>query len=642
MVKILEIVKKYLLYVLIVLYPIFVFSFATTTYVLPKEILLAVLTGLAVIVWVAEAVVKRSLSFKVGRFDLPILLVVASYVVSGIVATPNKMEAFFYPGVATVVATSAVLYFVINQLDAKSKEGIPFAIIVSGILLSIIGLFAQVGVLGRVSQLPSFVKATTFNPMGGSLPAIIYLAVVLVVTGEFIYRQKDLVYRLFAGVAAAVVILGLVVLVKNSLPGQSQGLALPDFSTSWQISVETIKASPLWGVGPANYLTAFGRFRPVTYNATDLWQIRFTTATDFYLTVLTELGFAGAIAFAVLIFAVYKAVAKKFDVKFLPAIVLLVLFAALPIAPVLLTVLFVLLAVVSESENKNANILGESSAKSAVILICLPILVGLGLFYFVGTKWVLAEITYSKSIDALAKNDAKNTYNLMTQAINQNTQIDRYHASLAQIDMLLAGALAGKKDLTDNDKSAITQLVQQAINEGKSTVVLNPARSGNWEVLAQIYRGIMTFATGADQFAIQTYAQAVVLDPTDPNLRIALGGVYYALGRYDDSIGVLKLAVLAKPDLANAHYNLSAAYAAKKDYDNAITEINTVISLVPNKDSQDYKLAQSALSDLEKNKPAPSKTTTGQNLTAPQPAAPFNVTPPIALPKEATPPATTQ
>jgi tetratricopeptide (TPR) repeat protein len=368
--------------------------------------------------------------------------------------------------------------------------------------------------------------------------------------------------------------------------------------------------------------------------------MRFTTASDYYLTALTELGFVGLFAFVVLFFAVYKTVSKKFDIKYLPVIALLVLFAALPTAPILITLLFVLLAVISESENKNTNILAESSAKSAVILVCLPILVGLGVFYFVGTKWVLAENTYTKSLYALSQNNAKSTYDLLVKSINQNTQVDRYHTSLAQVDMALAQSLAGKKDITDADKTTITQLVQQAINEGKSTVTLNAGRAGNWEVLGQIYRSVMSFATGADQFAIQTYTQAVALDPTDPNLRISLGGVYYALGKYDNAIDVFKLAVLAKPDLANAHYNLSVAYGAKKDYDNAITEMNTVLTLVP-KDSQDYKLAQNALSDLQKQKPA-STTTTSQNLQAPQPTETSNVKPPITLPKEATPPAATQ
>jgi tetratricopeptide (TPR) repeat protein len=253
----------------------------------------------------------------------------------------------------------------------------------------------------------------------------------------------------------------------------------------------------------------------------------------------------------------------------------------------------------------------------------------------------MAEVTYQKSLDALSSNNAQIVYNLMTSAVAQNPYVDRYHASMAQIDMALANSIAaGKTTLTDTDRTTLTQLIQQAISEGKATVTLNPGRSGNWGILAQIYGSIMPFTQGADQFAIQAYTQAVALDPINPNLRISLGGVYYALGRYDDAIEAFKLAVLAKSDLANAHYNLSIAYRDKKDYDDAITEMNTVLILVP-KDSSDYTLAQSTLADLQKNKPAATSVTGAGALTIPQKQV-TTVKPPITLPQEATPPATNQ
>lgn len=640
MIKIFETIKKYILYILIILYPVFVFSFASTTYSIPKVILLTVLTGLAVIAWIAESIARKSIVIKLGKFDLSVLLIVAAYTASAILQTPNKMEAFFYPGVVTIVIASAIVYFLINQLDEKAKEGLTLSLIISGALLAIIGLFAQIGVLSKIPQLPAFVRDLNFNPMGGYLPAIIYIAVTLAVSAVFIIKKKDPIYKLFAGVAAAVMILGLIVLIKNVLPGQVQSPKLPSFYTSWQIGVDTIKVSPFLGIGPANYLTAFNKFKPVAYNSTDLWQLRFTTATDYYLTVLTELGFAGLAAFIVLFVTVYRLIVKKFDLKFVPLLITLILFAAFPIIPILITLLFIVLAGVSESENKSVSLLAAPAAKSAVVLVCLPIVVALSYFYFLGSKWVLAESSFIKALDAIAVNNAKDTYGNMVIAINQNPYVDRYHASLAQVDLALAQSIANKKDLTDTDKSTITQLVQESINEGKSAVTLNPDRSGNWEILGQVYRSIMPFATGADQFTIQTFNQAVNLDPISPDLRISLGGVYYALGRYDDAIDAFKLAVLAKPDVANSHYNLAVAYQAKKDFDNAIIAMKNVVSLVP-KDSQDFTLAQNALAELEKQKPA-KVTAEGQNLTAPEPIAPSNVKPPITLPEEATPPATIQ
>jgi tetratricopeptide (TPR) repeat protein len=228
----------------------------------------------------------------------------------------------------------------------------------------------------------------------------------------------------------------------------------------------------------------------------------------------------------------------------------------------------------------------------------------------------------------------------MVQAINQDPNVDRYHASLAQVEMAIATSIANNKDLTDADRQTITQLIQQAISEGKATVALNPQRAANWELLGQIYQNIMSFAQGADQFAIDSFTQAIALDPVNPNLRIELGGVYYALGRYNDAIDAFKLATLAKPDLANAHYNLAIAYRDNKNYDNAITEMNTVLTLVP-QDSADYTLAKETLDALEKAKPATAtEATQGTQLTTPQTQETV-IEPPITLPEEATPPATT-
>lgn len=644
MTKILENIEKYILYILVAIYPVFVLSIFSNAFVIPKEVLLVVFSGLAILVWIIKIITKGEFTFSAGKFDLGVLFVLVAYLVSAIIRTPNKMDAFLFPGNATFVIASCILYFLINQLDKKSKEGFSLAILFSSVILAISVLFVKTGLFAKIPQLPSFVKDADFNALGGMLSTVIYLSIAFVFSFGLILKQKDIFKRLFIGVSLVIVLLGLAVSVKSVLPGGSQAAIFPDVQTSWVVGVETLKESPIWGVGPSNYLTAFNRFKPLAYNQTDLWQTRFATAHDFYLTLLTETGFAGVFALLILLSSIYKGVVKgfKFSAEKLSLFVLLVLFAIFPVSLVLVVLLFVILGLLSDSEEKNKILFSNSTSKVPTILMSLPVLAALVVVGFFGVKILIAENTFQNSLNALSKSDAKSTYDLMTKAINQNPSVDRYHASLAQVNMALASSLASKKDLTDDDKKTITQLVQQAINEGKSTVILNPQRSGNWEFLAGIYRSIMSFAQGADQFTIQTYTQAVALDPTNPDLRIALGGVYYALGRYDEAIEAFKLAVLAKSDLANAHYNLAAAYREKKDFDKAIAEMNTVLSLVK-KDSEDYTLAVKTLDELQKSKPVAASTTKageGQDLTAPQPIETSNVKPPITLPQDATPPVT--
>lgn len=654
--KLIESIEKYALYIVLALFPIFVLGNYASPYVVPKEILLVGGVSVVIILWVIRMIVKGSLSFSAGKFDLGVFLIAVAYLVATFLATPNKMEAYLLPGTTTFVLGGAVLYFLINQFDAKTKKSAGIALFIGLLLLSLTVLLTTLGAFSKIPQLPPFMKDSLFNPMGGTIPSIIVMAIFMVFSIGLLMKEKDGIKKLFYGVSLAVLVFTSIILVGSILPGKAGAPKFVNTQTSWEILVETLKRSPIFGVGPSNYLTAFNLFRPVSYNGTDLWQVRFTTASNYYFTALTETGFVGLLALAVLLIAVYRFAVK--DLKFsgsmetigesiekLSVILAIVLFALLPIAPILLVYLFALLALFSKSEghaaqlNVSSSDAGPLSSRIPAIIVGIPFLAGIIAVVFFGTKVLAAEATFKTALDALTQNDAKTTYTLMQSAINQNPQVDRYHASFAQVDMALASSIASKKDITDADRTTITQLVQQAIAEGKNAVILNAGRSGNWEVLAQIYRSIMPFAQGADQFTIQTYTQAIALDPTNPNLRIALGGVYYALGKYDDAITAFKLAVLAKNDLANAHYNLAIAYREKKDYDNAITEMNTVLSIV-SKDSQDYTLAQNVLTDLQKNKAAAAPST--ENLQAPQKNATSNVKPPITLPSEATPPAATQ
>lgn len=638
--KITTSIEKYLMTAGVTLFAIFVLAGFPSPYFVPKEIFGTIIIGLFLITCLTSAIIKGESKFSIGKFDIAMALVGISFVLSSILRTPNKMEAFFFPGETTFVIIGILFYFLINQLPKKDKNTLFMAVFTSGIVLSIVILFTQVGLFAKIPQLPSFMKDSLFNPAGSGIQAILYILVALVIGITHIFEERETVKKVFFGAASSVLVLVIVLTGINLLPGKPQAPILPTWQDSWSISVDTLKQSPLLGAGPGNYLSAFNLYRPISYNSTNLWQVRFSAASNFYFTLMTEVGLVGFAAIVILLAAIYKSVSiglKNKNWSILSLAVIVVGFLFMPMTPALFVLFASLLAIYSGSENKSLTV---ASDRIPTIIVALPILIILFAIAFFGGKAVLAETYYAKSLDALTKNDAQNTYNYMIKAEKLNPYVDRYHASIAQVDMALANSIASRKDLTDSDRNTITQLVQEAIAEGKATVTLNQGRSGNWEVLAQVYRNIMSFAQGADQFAIQTYTQAVALDPINPNLRISLGGVYYALGQYDNSINAFQLATVAKNDLPNAHFNLSAAYAANKDFDKAITEMETVVALVP-KDSADYKTATEALAQLKAQKPATADTTS-KSLTPPASIEQTNVQPPIELQQNATPPNTTE
>ena len=640
--KYINTVERYLMYAVVGLLALFVIPQLPSSFVFPREMLLTLSVALLLILFSAKLILKGSLTFFSGRFDFPVLLIALAYLLSAIFITPNKMEAFFLPGTATFVIASALFYFLLNQLNKQDKEKVAYSLFASAVVFSLLLIFSTLGLPAKIF----------FNTLGGAIPALIFLAVIIPLSAGLLLKQRGLAKKLFLGAASIIVVLGLLVSIKDLLPVKgNNNLAFLDVNTSWQIAVETLKTSPLLGVGPGNYLTAFRRFRPLSFNSSDFWNGSFTSSRNFYLTLITEVGFAGIISLFLLLLAVYRfRIAGLKTAKALSLVLFLILAAFFPIVTFSVILLFILLALNSQSEEKsfNINFLAQGTEDSSAfpsripsLISALPVAALVIAFGYFGTRYSLAEYHFNKAIIAVNQNDAQTTIKEMVSAINLNPRVDRYHSAYAQINLVIAQNLAAGKDLTEDDKNTISRLIQIAIEQGKATVTVNLTRSDGWSLLAGIYRSVMAFAQGADAFAVQTLSQAIAFDPVNPNLRISLGGVYFALGRYDEAIDAFKLAVLTKPDLANAHYNLAAAYREKGEIEKAIAAINTVLTLVQ-PDTPDYELAKNELENLEKKKPSSAKAAEGAagSLIPPQKAAEPVIEPPLELPEEATPPAT--
>lgn len=652
--KILEKIQIYLIWTLIIILPIGISSSFLDPVGLPKLLILAGGIGFIVLAKAIQIIRTGKLDIHIGTFDLPVLVIMAIYLVASLARTPNKMDAFFTPGVASLIICSGILYFLINQLQLVEKRRLWYAFVASGVFLGIVTIFGFLGVFTKVPQVPEFLKSPLFSVSGDYLTSAVFFGILIPLVLFALITIEDLPQKILIGFCLIIIALGLSLSVFNILPGKPSSPIIPDTKTTWVVALEAIKENPLWGVGPANYISAFNRFRPLTYNQTPLWSYRFTAGRNFYLTAITETGLVGTLGLGILIAFVARfskstlvenkkiklseKTASAFSMVFL-----LIILAFFPASPLMIIILFALLALNSNIRRATLNLTaknadGPQEAKLPSIIMGLVLIAGIAFLVVKIQPAIAAESTFKLAFDALNKNDGKATYDLLRSAITTNPIVDRYHASYAQINLALARSLTTKKDLTDEEKNTVSQLIQQAVREGQATVSLNNERAGNWEVMARIYQAIIPMAKEADKFAIQAYNQTINLDPINPNLRIALGGIYYSKSDWDNAIKSFELATVAKPDFANAHYNLAEAYKQSNQIDKAISEIQIVLNLVP-KDSQDYQVAKAELDNLEKKKPATSSTHEGESLSAPQKSTGSTINPPLQLPSEATPPA---
>ncbi len=591
---------------------LFMGTFDTTKLIVLVSIVVLFLVSLTI-----EVFSQKKIDFKFSNLDLVLLLLVVSFILSGVFMTPNKMDAFLFPGVVTSIIATFLSYLFIKKEFGHDKEKLVHILVLSALTTALVSILSYLGMFAKIPQLPQFMKEVSFSLVGGKLPEAIFLATILPLGIHLTLQEKELSRKVFYALGSFIMVLAITLGILLMLPGKPTSPVLAGWQTSWLVAVDTIKGSPILGAGPGNYLSAFSTHLPISHNSTEIWAIRFSSAGSFLFTLMTEVGLLGVISLVILTILVIRNIVKNFKgdlndpnlLSVFASISTLISLVCLFIFPANIVLIFLFFTLLIFNAHDH-----EFNLKVHNLFAIIPLVLASALLFFSVTG-LSAERKYKLATDSIIRNDGKAAYDNLRSAINTNPYIDRYHSTYAQINLALARGLAQKTELTDEEKDTVAQLIQQAIKESKAAVGLNPQKSGNWELLARVYQTIMPFAEGADNFAIETFTQAIVLDPLNPSLRIAQGGVYYALERYDEAIKSFEMAIVAKPDLANTHYNLSAAYRQKGDFEKAISEMKTVLTLVQ-PGSQDHILAETELTNLEKNRTNTNQTGT-QNLVPP-------------------------
>lgn len=667
----------WILRILVFLLPLFFLPYFSDFYEFPKLVVLVAAVTVAFLVW--SLAVLQGGRLRVSPFDLPVLLFAGAVLISALLVTPNKVSAFAFPGTTTLILAGSLLYFLVVQAyeeeEGKSGIGVLEAFTGGAAVAALLSFFAGVGLTQLLAdKLPTWATGNVWTPLGGSLAAVALFAALLPLTAKRAF-DKRILYSIYF----ILLLLGVGAQGFHSLPGKPTTPVVLPFSSGWGIALETAKKQPLLGVGPGNFLEAFNRFRPIEHNSTSFWNLRFTVGSNWYLDIFTVAGIVGLGALAFLALSVARlgrpgSFGESDKGVLYSLYFILILFALVPAGAVLVVAFYLLLATVGGAAGRSISVSTQSASSPANILPGLLLLVAgattLIAFYF-GLPTVRAEVAYKAALDAVAANDGQKAYDSMRDAIRLDIHAVHYRITNSQLNLALANSIANaasqkaaseasaeeakQGQVSETDRNTISTLVQQAIGEAKAAISLHQNLSTSWANLAQIYRSIMGLAQGADQFAIGSYQQAIALEPTNPNLRIELGGIFYALKQYDEAVRAFELAVAAKPDLANAHYNLAIALRDAGKTTRAAAEMRQTLALIA-PGARDWDTVRGQLEELEKKlaaeatpsavpqqagveQPAsPDASQGGPPLQAPQPAPSPVVEPPLDLPEGAAPP----
>ncbi len=580
--KIVKLIDKYLLLILFFVYPLFFLSFYSNSPETSRLLLLSLFTATILIVKLIKTFFQKGIKMNLSALDLFILGIASIYILLGIFASPSKMDAFFLPGTSSFIFLGAIIYFFANQLDNKDKDDVSKVIVLSSTIFSILQILAFTGLIKN-----------NYANFGNLINSFSYTIVTLSISVFEIIKNKNVIYKIFFNITSLIIFISAFTNLYAILPGKVTSPLLPNIKVSWSVAVDSLKERPLIGVGPTNFVSSYDRFRPVISNSYANWNSRFLVGSNTFLTVTAEVGIIGILLFlSIFIFSLKNILElNPYNAAILIAFIISFLY---PYSPAFFPIIFLLFAL----NNKTKEVGGTFNSNIPLVVMTIPLFLLIFASMYYVYKAFYAEYLFEQTARYISQNEAIKTYDSINKTVNANPFVDRYHLQSAEINIRLAQSLSTKKDITEEDKKTLTQLIQQSIQEAKAAISINPNKSTSWENMGDIYVNISPFIKDVDKFAIQSYGQAIFLNPINPILRIKLGGIYLAQGNYKDAIKIFELAVLAKPDFANSHFNLAMAYKGDNQIDKAKEQMNLVLKLV-DANTNDYQTAISELKKLE-------------------------------------------
>ena len=635
------------------LLPLFFLPITVEFFEFNKLILLTVAVILGFLAWGLKAFSTGNLGIRRSPIDFPIITLWITTLVTTIFSDSWLLSvigqyARWHPSLISVTIFTLFFFLVSWNLRKETLRWLTYALLASA-GIAIVSFWPQYFGTNLLEQ--SWSAGSTFTPLGSSTALSLFLGVIsgltlrelLIVrkptkkillsiflmlfpatlallntpTGwatfavsiitalatsstELLSKSKWYVLIVFV---VSVVFAGIVLIpplfnkstLLNTNPPKEISL---DLQTSWSVSATSFRQKPFWGSGPSTFLIDFTRYKPLRFNQTAFWTLRFEKPLNEYLRAFAEEGILGVLAWLLLIAFLIKVALRNENRQFLSVGTGILAGLFLTSATVVsIFLLFLALASTNAHAGDTSQAEGVKVTKGMITLLSIIVLSAVLGFHWLYRSYA-AEVLYRKS---LTTQEGQEVYNLQTRTIQKFPWRGAYHLSLSRTSFLLANGLAGKENPTEEDTENIKILVAQAISEARQATDLYPLSVGNWESLAQIYRSLIGLAGDAETWTADSFQRAIALDLFNPLLRISFGGFHYQLGQYEQAVDQFRAAVNLKPDHANAHYNLGRGYKELGKTDQAIQELEQALKLTT-PEAEGYEEAQQILDELKQQK----------------------------------------
>lgn len=454
------------------------------------------------------------------------------------------------------------------------------------------------------------------------------LASIVIIALGIINREQMSQYRLILPMVVLVFSVLMILTTTNiftkwvSVPAEVS----PSFKASVDIGKSALKENLFFGSGPGSYSYTYGLYRSPTLNETDFWNVRFNQGFSKVFSQPATLGLAGFLTWILILvgFSLYGFImlVRRRGENWALALglfsswLVLALLQFLYSTNLTLELVFWILLGLSFLTLKTLSAKGASaldfgqvqtvsvefsrnSPMASVLSFVFVVVIVLAIsVFYIGGSYYYADILYQKGLALIDDNKPEDGSVTISRAVILNPYNDAYLRTLSQAALLRVNNEFNKPQTAERDGN-IQNLIATAINIGKRATDLAPLNVDNWVQRASIYRAVIPYTAGADQWALDTYKEATKLEPQNPYYFYELGRSYLFMAdlagnssekEQKDKVPEylqkaeesLNQSIALKPDYALAIYQLALVYDAQGEIDKAIPKIKDAQAMYPN------------------------------------------------------------
>lgn len=393
----------------------------------------------------------------------------------------------------------------------------------------------------------------------------------------------------------------------------------PSLKASWNVATQSLgDTSALFGSGPGTFIYDYAKYHSQDVNSTMFWNVRFDRGSSHFLTMLATVGVLGVLLWVLFVAmlglkALARLVKEKNHAEWKLSFALFAPWATSVLAVFLyssnmtLTFLFfgfsALLAIEAMRKVKTATV--SESPRLGLAFSFLFVLVSVlvvSVLFVTGQRYA-GEIAFARAVkmDA-AGGELTEIVTKLDKAATYNRYNDIYYRNLAQALLLRVSEELStvNEEMTSDQANLIRALTAASINAAKRSTDLGPNNVLNWAVRGSIYREVIAFIGGADEFALESFNKAAELSPVNPEYQTELGKVHLVIAetarqlttspdeetandaqtKVDESLAAAETAfnkaIELKADYAPAHYQLAVVFERQGKLDEAVTKMESV------------------------------------------------------------------